>query len=104
MKNRPSFELTPDDIHLSDPEALADRLAGFLRSSLRPDDLDRDLVVMFVDRLFLALCDDFDEEELLRGAEVKFCALTREKIDSIKGLRIAVSQGTTKARVVKAGS
>ena len=102
MNAKLSFELNQDDVTVSDPEGLADRLAAFLRSNLRPDDADRDLIVMLVDRLFLGMCDDFDDEELLRGPEVQFSALTQDQIDSMKAMKSAAEKTTTKAKAAKA--
>jgi hypothetical protein len=82
-----SFSLSPNDIVLSDPEALADRLAEFLRARLCPDDADRDLLLMFVDRLFLVFCDDLTDEELKRGAHIDFEPLNETQIASLRRMQ-----------------
>jgi len=89
----PSFSLLTADLVLSDPEALADRLAEFLRAHIRPDPTDRDLVLMFVDRLFLGFCDDFDDEELLRGAHVQFPALSKDQVASLRAMQARAIHG-----------
>lgn len=86
MKN-PAFSLRKEDIVLSDPEALADRLAEFLRAHVQPDDADRDLILLFVDRLFLGFCDDFSDEELMRGVQVDFPGLRKEQVASLRTMQ-----------------
>ena len=94
----PSFSLRKEDVVLCDPEGLADRLAEFLRANLRPDDSDRDLILMFVDRLFLGLCDDFDDEELVRGAHVQFTGLSQEQLASLRAMQAKAHESTAAAK------
>jgi hypothetical protein len=102
MKN-PTFALDKSDVVLSDPEALADRLAEFLRSELQPDETDRDLLLMFVDRLFLGLCDDFEDDELMRGAEVQFSALRGEQLESLRAMQARAREALHEAMAANAG-
>jgi hypothetical protein len=88
----PSFSLHSNDVVLSDPEVLADRLAEFLRAHVRPDPTDRDLILMFVDRLFLGLCDDFEDEELMRGAHVQFPALSKDQVVSLRAMQARANE------------
>ena len=96
----PLFSLGKDDILLSDPEVLADRLAEFLRRNVEP--ADRDLIVMFVDRLLLGLCDDFEDEELMRGAQVKFAALSQEEVDSLRAMQTRADENRPEAVAARA--
>jgi hypothetical protein len=103
MKN-PSFSLRKDDLVLSDPEALADRLCEFLRAHVRPEDTDRDLLLMFVDRLFLGLCDDFEDEELMQGAQVQFTALSKDQVASLRAMQAEAHETLPEPMAAKAGS
>jgi hypothetical protein len=101
--NTPSFSLREEDVVLADPEAFADRLAEFLRTELQPDETDRDLVLMFVDRLFLGLCDDFEDAELMRGAHVQFPALRGDQLESLRAMQARVRGTSSKALAATAG-
>jgi hypothetical protein len=103
MKN-PSFSLRKDDLVLSDPEALADRLGEFSRAHVRPEDTDRDLQLMFVDRLFLGLCDDFKDEELMRGAAVQFTALSKDQVVSLRAMQAKAHEILHESMAARAGS
>jgi len=101
--NTPSFSLREDDVVLSDPEALADRLAEFLRAHVSPDPTDRDLILMFVDRLFLGLCDDLGDEDLIQGAHVQFAALSRDQLASLRAMQARANETRPFAMAAKAG-
>jgi hypothetical protein len=101
--NTPSFSLREEDVVLADPEAFADRLAEFLRSQVSPDPTDRDLVLMFVDRLFLGLCDDFDDEELMRGAQVQLAALSKDQVASLRAMQARAKEIGLEVMTAKTG-
>jgi len=91
----PSFTLTPEEIKLADPEAFADRLAEFLQSHVCPDPSDRDLLLIFLDRLFLAFCDDFSDEQLRTGTRVELEPLSDAHIASLRALQRRANQKQT---------
>lgn len=89
---------------LSDPEGFADRLAEFLLTYIKPDQSDRDLILMFVDRLFLGLCDDVEDEELERGVQVQFPALSKDQINSLRAMQARTTETRPEARAATVGS
>ena len=94
----PTFVLDKADTALSDPETLADRLAAFLHANICLAATDRDLLLIFVDRLFLALCDDFSDDELKQGARIQFEPLNDQQIASLRALHAQWTQQEFSAR------